>query len=66
MQSAFIYLDLTLQRLLRLEDGQDLIEYAMLALLIAVGAVATIGNLAGYTYHMYHFIYIKFTQAVGL
>lgn len=35
------------QRLLRIEHGQDLLEYGMLAALIAVfavGAVATVGN----------------------
>lgn len=36
-----------LQRLLRLDDGQDLLEYAMLAALIAVaatGAVTLLGD----------------------
>lgn len=42
----FIYLNLAAQfeRLLRSEDGQDLIEYALLAVLIATGAVLTIGT----------------------
>ena len=31
-----------LQRLLRLDDGQDLLEYAMLASLIAVAAVGAV------------------------
>jgi pilus assembly protein Flp/PilA len=31
----------------REEDGQDLIEYALLAALIAVACVASMGNVAG-------------------
>ena len=29
------------------ESGQDLIEYALIALIIALGAIAGMGNLAG-------------------
>ena len=36
-----------LESLHRDESGQDLIEYALVAALIAFGAVATMGNLAG-------------------
>lgn len=44
-----VYLNLVVQfrRLLVSEDGQDLIEYALLAFLIACGAVASIGALGG-------------------
>jgi pilus assembly protein Flp/PilA len=35
-----------LNSLLRDESGQDLIDYAMIAALIALGAIAAIGNLA--------------------
>ncbi len=36
----------TLKRLHKEEAGQDLIEYALVALLIALGAVAGMGTLA--------------------
>ena len=35
-----------LQMLLRDESGQDLIEYALVAALIALGAIAAMNNLA--------------------
>jgi Flp pilus assembly pilin Flp len=47
-----------LQRLLRLDDGQDLLEYAMLAALIAVAAVGAVTVLGD---HINRF----FWQAIG-
>jgi Flp pilus assembly pilin Flp len=35
-----------MRNLMQREDGQDLIEYALLGAIIAVGAVAVMGNLA--------------------
>ena len=47
-----------LQRWLRLEDGQDLLEYAMLAALIAVAAVGAVTLLGDHINRV-------FWQAIG-
>jgi Flp pilus assembly pilin Flp len=47
-----------LQRRLRLEDGQDLLEYAMLAALIAVAAVGAVTFLGDHINRV-------FWQAIG-
>ena len=47
-----------LQRYLRLEDGQDLLEYAMLAALIAVAAVGAVTLLGDHINRV-------FWQAIG-
>jgi pilus assembly protein Flp/PilA len=36
-----------IQRFIREEDGQDLIEYALLAAIIALGCVVVLNNLRG-------------------
>jgi Flp pilus assembly pilin Flp len=45
MRLGFFRLIFKLQRLVAIEDGQDLMEYALLAALIASGAVAIVGQL---------------------
>jgi pilus assembly protein Flp/PilA len=40
-------LSVKIQNLLSREEGQDLIEYALLVALISLGAVAGMGRLAG-------------------
>jgi pilus assembly protein Flp/PilA len=47
MKDKFLLLCVKIQDRLTQEDGQDLIEYALLAAIIAVGAVATMQGLAG-------------------
>jgi Flp pilus assembly pilin Flp len=47
-----------LQQLLRLDDGQDLLEYAMLAALIAVAAVGAVTLLGDHINRV-------FWQAIG-
>jgi pilus assembly protein Flp/PilA len=37
----------TLERLLNEDSGQDLIEYALVAAIIALGAIAALGTLKG-------------------
>jgi pilus assembly protein Flp/PilA len=46
MKNTMLKLYIKMQNLLNNEDGQDLIEYALLASLLAVGAIATLGPLA--------------------
>jgi pilus assembly protein Flp/PilA len=46
MKDMMLKLYIKTQNLLNNEDGQDLIEYALLASLLAVGAVAVLGPLA--------------------
>jgi len=46
MKYAVLNLYGTMRNLMQREDGQDLIEYALLGAIIAVGAVAVMGNLA--------------------
>lgn len=46
MKNTMLKLYIKMQDLLNNEDGQDLIEYALLASLLAVAAIATLGPLA--------------------
>jgi pilus assembly protein Flp/PilA len=46
MKDAMLKLYIKMHNLLNNEDGQDLIEYALLASLLAVGAMATLSPLA--------------------
>jgi len=46
MRSQFWRLCLRLQSLLAREEGQDLVEYGLVTILVAVGAVATLQTVA--------------------
>jgi pilus assembly protein Flp/PilA len=46
MKNTMLQFYIKLQDVLNNEDGQDLIEYALLASLLAVAAIATLGPLA--------------------
>jgi Flp pilus assembly pilin Flp len=46
MWSALWKIRSELQRLIRQQEGQSLVEYALLLLMIAAAAVATIGHFA--------------------
>lgn len=46
MHDTMLKLYIKMQNLLKNEDGQDLIEYALLASLLAVAAVAVLSPLA--------------------
>jgi pilus assembly protein Flp/PilA len=54
----------TLSRLLRDECGQDLIEYALVAAIIALGATAAMGTLAGTISNAFGTVGTKLTSAV--
>ena len=47
MTNRLWMLSVKIQNLLSREEGQDLIEYALLVALISLGAVAGMGRLAG-------------------
>jgi Flp pilus assembly pilin Flp len=53
MRFAFLKLHSGLQKLLLQEEGQDLVEYALTILLVAIGAVACVGNLASQVLALY-------------
>jgi len=55
----------TLQALHNDESGQDLIEYALVAALIALGAVTTIGTLATDINQAFSTIATKMSSAVA-
>ena len=46
MRSRLLLLSVRIQSLLHREAGQDLVEYALVVALIALGATAGIGSLA--------------------
>jgi pilus assembly protein Flp/PilA len=46
MNTLFLNLYVKLQNLMQREEGQDLVEYALLVCLIAMGAIAGIGKVA--------------------
>jgi pilus assembly protein Flp/PilA len=45
MNNMLIKLNMKLQDLMNNEEGQDLVEYALVISLVAVGAVAALGTL---------------------
>lgn len=45
MNNALLKLYITLRNLATQEDGQDLVEYALIIALIAIGAVTALGTL---------------------
>jgi Flp pilus assembly pilin Flp len=45
-----------LQSLILQEEGQDLVEYALLILLCVVAAVASVGGLANIVINYFHYI----------
>lgn len=45
MNNALLKLYITLRNLAAQEDGQDLVEYALIIALIAIGAVTALGTL---------------------
>ena len=47
MKNAFLMLSVRIQNLLSREEGQDLIEYALVVALIALAATAGMTTLAG-------------------
>jgi len=60
MRFAFLKLYSGLQRLLLREEGQDLVEYALVILMLAIATVAASENLGAsiltlYTYIVNHF-----------
>jgi pilus assembly protein Flp/PilA len=46
MNNALLKLYIKFQNLMSQEEGQDLVEYALIIAIIGVGAVATLGSLA--------------------
>jgi pilus assembly protein Flp/PilA len=46
MKNAILNFAMKIQFLIRHEDGQDLVEYALITGLVAVAAVACLGNVA--------------------
>ena len=54
----------TLSNLIRDESGQDLIEYALVAAIIALGATAAMTSLAGNISNAFSTVGAKLTSAV--
>jgi Flp pilus assembly pilin Flp len=49
-----------LQSLIQQEEGQDLVEYALSLVLIAIAAVASVGNFAAALVNYYKYIVTNF------
>ncbi len=47
MNNLFLTLFVKLQNLMNREEGQDLVEYALLVCLVALAAIAGVRNMAG-------------------
>jgi pilus assembly protein Flp/PilA len=63
MWSRFSKIYSGLQNLLMREEGQDLVEYALTVLLVAIGAVAAVGNLATQVLALFTYINTHFPAA---
>lgn len=66
MQGQFFCIMLQLQRLLKMEEGQDLVEYGLLAAVIALGAIASVGGAGSEVVRMYNLIVTTFATDVGV
>jgi pilus assembly protein Flp/PilA len=51
--------------ILRDESGQDLIEYALVAALIGLGAIASMNSLAGAVSNAFRTMTTEFISAIG-
>jgi Flp pilus assembly pilin Flp len=60
MRSALSKINSGLLRLLMQEEGQDLVEYALTVLLVAIAAVASVGNLASQVLSLYAYANLHF------
>ena len=47
MNTMFLKMYLKVQDLMNREEGQDLVEYALVIALVSIAAVASLGTLAG-------------------
>jgi pilus assembly protein Flp/PilA len=65
MKDKFLMLSVKLQLLLASEEGQDLIEYALVVALIALGATAGMKQLAGAINNAFDSVGNTLTQCVG-
>jgi pilus assembly protein Flp/PilA len=65
MKNSILMLSLKLQDLLTREDGQDLIEYALVVALIAFAAVGSMQALAGDINNAFKNIGTSFTTATA-
>ena len=65
MKDKLWMLSLRIQNLLKREEGQDLIEYALLAALMALGATATMKGLGNEINVAFNTITTNLTNAVG-
>lgn len=63
MKDMMLKLYVNMQTLMASEEGQDLVEYALLAALLALAAVASIGNVAGQVVDTFNTITNKLTAA---
>lgn len=66
MRPAFLQLVCRLMCLINREDGQDLIEYALLAFLIACAATASIGQVSAGIAPAFNSIANKFSSVVAV
>jgi pilus assembly protein Flp/PilA len=64
MNNMLLMLYVKFQNLMGREEGQDLVEYALVVALIALGATASMGKLAGAISTAFGTISTTFTNAL--
>ena len=65
MRSAIVYAKEVLIRLHREELGQDMVEYGLIAALVALGALTGMSTLANYINNAFSTIGVKLSSSVG-
>ena len=60
MRSALWKIRSRLQDLVLQEEGQDLVEYALVLMIVAIAAVAAVGNLSVIVVNYFHYINTNF------
>jgi pilus assembly protein Flp/PilA len=64
MKNNLLLLSIKLQNLINREDGQDLVEYALVVALIAFAAIAGMNTLAGDINNAFNNIGVKLTNSI--
>jgi pilus assembly protein Flp/PilA len=65
MNNLFLHISIRFQMLMDSEDGQDMVEYALVVALVALGAVSGVRGLAGGIGTAYSNLFVKLGAAIS-
>ncbi len=65
MNNLFLHIAIRFQMLMDSEDGQDMVEYALMVALVALGAVSGVRGLAGGIGTAYSNLFVKLGTTIS-